>query len=77
VSDVYAIWCDTHEVYGPTVRRSASGLTLHPLFPTQGGGGRAAWAQFLVDHQFCHKELHHESSYLTSSEYAKQKQDAE
>ena len=59
----WTVYCETHEVYGPDIRRSGS-VTLQGLWPryhpalTIGKQGtereaQIQWANFLDEHEWC------------------------
>lgn len=73
MSTYFAIFCATHDVYGPELRRGAGGLgfwkrnTGEPDFDGRKMtklGADTAWAEFLNEHESCDLRLHNERVYL-------------
>lgn len=66
MSTRFTIWCDTHEVAGPHIRRHHNTAIFMEsdsarFFPESNPGDAADdWGDFLIEHEFCDLRLRYE-----------------
>lgn len=68
MSTHFDLYCETCEEWGPEIRRSPGGTRLVVRTDFGFGPGETAWAEFLIEHEWCSLLLRHEGSRVAREE---------